>query len=271
MAGSYSYQPTQDKVGLARRVRRFVNGLGRAKACCVCGRRFARFSKYRGGWQAVSAFLRGARWTGSDFDQFWCPFCRSHDRERHLILFFNRLGFWERLRGAAVLHVAPEKQLAFRIAACGPARYVKGDLFPSREGVEKLDVTAIGYGDATFDWVFCNHVLEHIPDDAKALGELFRVLKPGGMAVLQTPFAAALEETLEGQADVATDARRLEVYGQEDHVRLYGRDLFGRIRAAGFELDLKTHAECLPEIDAARYGVNGDEPLFLCVKPKSVV
>ena len=91
----------------------------------------------------------------------------------------------------------------------------------------------------------------------------------GGIAILQTPFASGLEKTLEDPAEIDTDEKRIEFYGQEDHIRLYGRDLFDRIRAAGFALELKKHAECLPDIDAERYGVNPDEPLFLCRKAKA--
>lgn len=265
------YQAKQDKVGFVRGVRRFLNGLGRSRICCVCGHTFFRFSKFRGGWKAFSAYLQNMKWTGSDFDHFWCPFCRSHDRERHLILFFEKLGFFDRFANASILHFAPEKQLSCRIEACQPSRYVKGDLFPSREGVERIDVTDIPYAFSSFDFVLCNHVLEHVPDDVKALRELYRVLKPGGIAILQTPIALGLETTLEDPDEIDTDGKRLEFYGQEDHLRLYGRDLFDRIRAAGFQLELKKHVECLPDIEAERYGVNRDEPLFLCVKPKSVV
>ncbi len=261
------YRAKQEKAGRVRRIRRWVNGLGRSRQCCVCGRSFFRFSAYRGGWKAFSAYLHNVRWTGSDFDHFWCPFCRSHDRERHLFLYGEMLGFWERMRGAAVLHIAPEKHVSRRIEACNPDRYVKGDLVPSREGVERLDVSAIPYAAASFDWVLCNHVLEHVPDDARALSELFRVLKPGGRAILQTPYASGLERTLENPAEINTDAQRLAFYGQEDHVRLYGRDLFDRMREPGFSLELIRHADCLQDTDAARYGVNPDEPLFLCVKP----
>lgn len=260
------YQPTQDNIGFVRKIRRALNGLGKTHACCVCGKTFFRFSKYRGGWKAFSVYLHNVQWTGSDFDHFWCPYCRCHDRERHLILFFEKLGFWDKLAGASVLHLAPEKRLAARIEACRPARYVKGDLVPAREGIEKIDVTGIPYPDAAFDWVFCNHVLEHVPDDAKALSELFRVLKPGGIAILQTPFAAGLEKSLEDPDEINSDEKRIEFYGQEDHVRLYGNDLFDRIKAAGFQLELKTHDDCLPDTDAVRYGVNRNEPLFLCRK-----
>ena len=261
------YQATQNRVSLLRRARRFLNGLGRSRHCCICQRTFLRFSKFRGGWQALSPYLRQARWTGSDFDNFWCPFCRCHDRERHLTLFFERLELWERFEGAAVLHLAPEKHLARRIEECAPERYVKGDLAPSREGVERIDVTALPFADASFDWVICNHVLEHVPDDVRALAEIWRVLRPGGGAILQTPYAAALEASVENP-EIVSAAQRLEFYGQEDHVRLYGRDLFERIRAAGFELELRSHAEWLPHIDAARYGVNQEEPLFWCIKPQ---
>jgi SAM-dependent methyltransferase len=265
------YQATQERVGVIRRMRRFLNGLGRSRMCCVCGRTFFRFSSFRGGWKAFSPYLHNVKWVGSDLNNFWCPFCRCHDRERHLVLFFGKLGIWEKMAGAAVLHLAPEKYLARRIEASRPARYVRGDLVPSREGVQQIDVTDIPYGEASFDWVICNHVLEHVPDDMRALREIWRVLKPGGRAVLQTPFASGMEKSLEDAAEIDTDAKRREFYGQEDHVRLYGRDLFERIRSAGFELELKRHGECLPEVDAARHGVNRDEPLFLCVKPGTAV
>jgi len=261
------YRPTQENVGFLRKVRRALNGLGRSCRCRVCGKSFFRFSKYRGGWQAVSNYLKEVEWTGSDFDRFWCPFCRSHDRERHLFLYFDALGLWDSFRDAAVLHFAPEKHLAARIASCVPALYVKGDLCPSREGVTKMDVTAIPHAEGTFDWVICNHVLEHVPDDSAALRELCRVLKPGGRAVLQTPFAKRLAVTRENEPDVASPAARLEFYGQEDHVRLYGADLFERIRASGLELRMTEHNECLKETDSAACGVNREEPFFLCVKP----
>jgi SAM-dependent methyltransferase len=202
-------------------------------------------------------------WVSSAFDNFWCPYCRSHDRERHMILFLDTLGLWSAFEGATVLHVAPEKQLAFRIASRKPVRYVKGDLSPVRSDIEKLDVTTINYPDSTFDIIICNHVLEHVPDDARALNELRRVLKPNGFAILQTPYAAGLEKTLENQPEVTTPEQCREFYGQEDHIRLYGRDIFDRFCAAGFASEMKKHDDCLKSIDANRYGVNPNEPLFL--------
>ena len=257
------YQPTQDKISPLRKLRRALNALGNTHTCCVCGNSFFRFSKYRGGNKAVSPYLHNISWVSSAFDTFWCPFCRSHDRERHLILFLDALNLWPVFDNATILHIAPEKQLAARITARHPARYVKGDITPARADIEPLDATAIHYPDATFDVIICNHVLEHIPDDALALRELHRVLKPGAPAILQTPYAAGLEKTLENQPEVTTPDQHREFYGQEDHVRLYGRDIFDRICAAGFTSEMKKHTDCLKHTDAPRHGVNPLEPLFL--------
>lgn len=261
-----NYGATQNVPSLGRRLRRFVNGLGRRCYCCICGRHFTRFSKFRGGHAAVSRYLRDLEWISSDFDNFWCPFCRSHDRERHLFLYFDALALWPQFKGKDILHLAPEKYLALKLADQQPASYIKGDLVPSRAGVVPLDVTAIDYGNEHFDWVICNHVLEHVPDDALALREIWRVLRPGGRAILQTPYAAKLERSVEDAVTGDDQSRRL-VYGQEDHVRLYGRDLFERIQAAGFELQIKEHAHLLADLEVARYGVNPAENLVLCVKP----
>jgi len=261
------YQPTQDTISPLRKFRRALNGLGKTHTCCVCGHTFFRFSKYRGGEKAVSPYLHNVAWVSSAFDTFWCPYCRSHDRERHLILYLDALNLWPAFGNASVLHIAPEKQLAFRIASRNPARYIKGDLTPARADIEQLDVTAIRYPDATFDCVICNHVLEHVPDDALALRELWRVLKPGGLAILQTPYANGLDKTLENQPEVTTPEQRREFYGQEDHVRLYGRDIFERITAAGFAPEMKKHPDLLSGTDAHRYGVNPHEPLFRFHRP----
>lgn len=258
-----NYLPTQDNPSFVRRLRRMVNGMSRRRFCALCGHHFYRFSKFRGGVEALSPYLREVEWISSDFDNFWCPYCRSHDRERHLVLYLDALNLWQELKGAAILHIAPEKQLGRRLELCQPSRYVRGDLVPTREGVEKLDVTAINYPDESFDLVICNHVLEHVPDDRRALKELLRVLKPGGRAILQTPYAALLEESVEDPEGRKSSSERLAEFGQEDHIRLYGRDLFTRIREAGFELEVRQHQEVLQEVDAARYGVNQREPLVM--------
>lgn len=261
------YHASQQKLSLLRKLRRTINGLGKRHTCCICGHHFFRFSKFRGGWASYSAYLHEQKWISSDFDLFWCPFCKSHDRERHLFLYFNALHLWGRFHQATVLHLAPEKWLSHKIESLAPSLYIKGDLFPSQQGVKKIDVTRIPYSDNSFDCILCNHVLEHVPNDRRAIRELFRVLRPGGFAILQTPFAAKLKTTRENEPDIlASEQKCIEFYGQEDHVRLYGTDIFDRLQKTGFIIDRKEHQEVLPNINAFRYGVNSQEPLFLCTK-----
>jgi SAM-dependent methyltransferase len=202
---------------------------------------------------------------GSDIDNFFCPSCGAHDRERHLFLYLERLGLMQVFKGAAVLHFAPEKQLAKIIGASGPQHYVKADLFPGDPSIEKIDMLDIPYGAETFDVVLANHVLEHVSDDLKALSELRRVLKRGGTAILQTPFSARLMSTF-FDSGINDDLSRRQLYGEENHMRLYGSDIFERFAAAGLKPDIRTHADTLPDVDSQRYGINPKEPLFLFVK-----
>ncbi len=112
-----------------------------------------------------------------------------------------------------------------------PIDYLSVDL-DSPYAMRHCDITAIPEPDASFDVVICNHVLEHIPDDRKAMRELRRVLKPGGLAVLQHPIHDR-PDTFEDQSIVSPD-ERLRVFGQEDHVRIYGWDFVDRLRDVGF-------------------------------------
>jgi SAM-dependent methyltransferase len=230
------------------------------KYCCVCDSKIGSFFSYRGGKRAP--LMVALETVGSDTKNFGCPRCGCHDRERHLLLYLQALGVSDRFRGATILHFAPERRLSEIIEACAPGRYVKGDLYPASEGVETIDMLAIDYPSETFDIVIANHVLEHVDDDALALSELRRVLKAGGHAILQTPFSDKLQRTFSdpGIDDAAT---RYQAYGQEDHVRLYGRDIFEKIESAGFKSCVATHEETLPDVDPLTFGVNAKEPFFL--------
>jgi SAM-dependent methyltransferase len=217
---------------------------------------------YRGGWRQAPALLRAFQVVGSDLDNYLCPVCGCHDRERHLLFYLRQTRFLDRLRGSAILHFAPEGRLTSFIEMAGPIRYVLADLFPSRPGVERIDLLDIPYAPGTFDFVIANHVLEHVSDDLKALSEVRRVLKPGGHAILQTPYSNLLEHMF-CDPGVKSEADRLQVYGQEDHVRLYGRDIFQRFASVGFISRVAEHAQVLAGFDAARFGVNVNEPFFL--------
>lgn len=254
--------------GPAKAVWRLLARLPRLqrRECVVCGHRLGRFLPYRAGSAGMSPLTRALGVIGSDVDHFECPWCGAHDRERHLVLYLRAKRLLPLPAGLCILHFAPERHLAGILADSGPERYVRGDLFPAAPTVEKIDITAIAYPDATFDLVLANHVLEHVPDDARALAEVWRVLKPGGHAVLQTPYSGRLINSWSDPGIDTDEARRI-AFGQEDHVRLYGRDIFGRIAAAGFESQVALHDELLPQVDPVRYGVNRREPFMLFRKP----
>lgn len=142
---------------------------------------------------------------------------------------------------------------------------MRADLFPATPDIEKVDITAIPYPGDHFDIVICNHVLEHVPNDSLALSEIRRVLKPGGRAILQTPYSSVLHSTW-ADPGIVTEQQRLQFYGQEDHVRLYGIDLFQKIDTSGLSLRRQAHKDKLAEFDAGYYGVNPLEDLILAIK-----
>lgn len=239
------------------------------KFCCVCRNKIGRFLPYKGGWKNAPPLMRALDVIGSDLDNFSCPRCWCHDRERHLILYFEKMELMKKFHQADVLHFAPEKWLSKIIAEYFPARYVKADLYPNAPDVEKVDMLAIQYPDASFDFVIANHVLEHVIDENRALSELCRVLKPGGFAILQTPFSAKLKHTF-SDPGINDDFSRLQAYGQEDHVRLYGSDIMDRFESSGLVSRSQVHEVVLSEIDAQKYGVNKSEPFLLFEKaPKA--
>jgi SAM-dependent methyltransferase len=170
------------------------------------------------------------------------------------------------MQGKSVLHFAPEKRLGRRIAATALSRYVPCDLYPRSPDVQRVDMLNMTFEEKTFDLVIANHVLEHVDDDLKALAEIYRVLKPGAYAILQTPYSAKLHQTWEDRG-IDTDAARLQAYGQADHVRLFGRDIFDRFASSGLISCVRQHNDALPSIDATVLGINPREPLFLFRRP----
>lgn len=240
--------------------------VGAGCLCCICRRRVRRFLPYRGFWSGKPPVLADAGVVGSDIENFECPACGCHDRERHLFLYLQASGLLDRMNGARLLHVAPEMHLQRVIGQTAPREYVLGDLYPTRAEVRRVDLMDIDCPDASFDLVIANHVLEHVGDDGRALREILRVLRPGGQAILQTPYASRLPCKFE-DASITSEGARLQAYGQEDHCRLYGADFPDFIVAFGFVAMTATHADLLPDVDPGRMGVNAQEPFLLFGKP----
>lgn len=230
--------------------------------CIVCERSVNRFLPYKGGGANTSALMKELQIIGSDVDHFECPSCGSTDRERHLIFFLTRLDLFDRMLGARVLHMAPERNLSDRIRKARPLEYVLGDLFPQSPEVRQLDLQKLPFEGECFDFVVANHVLEHVGNDELALMEIVRVLKKGGFAILQTPYSDVLENRFE-DAGIRSERARLHAYGQEDHVRLYGKNWVSDFERAGLSSRVKMHQSLLPDVDAKKFGVNKDEPFML--------
>ena len=190
---------------------------GRRVRCPACGGRFRRFADFRG--------RAGAQ----------CPRCGALERHRALalLLFDQRPS----LLTGAVLHLAPEAAIERRLRAVDGIEYATADL--ERTDVDiRLDVTHMPLRDASWDLVLCSHVLEHVADDAAAIAELARVLRPGGTLLVMVPEVPGIDETVEDPSAV-TPEQRLERYGQADHVRIYApEDLTRRLEAGGLAVEV---------------------------------
>jgi len=193
-----------------------------------------------------------------------CPRCQSYDRERLEYLFLKKRTdlFARKIK---LLHFAPEENLQKVLSTQPNIDYLTADLM-APDVMVKVDVTAISYPDDTFDAVICNHVLEHVPDDRRAMAELYRVLKPGGWAYLQVPMSLSLAETYEDPS-ITTPQGRQQAFGQADHVRIYARDYKDRLEGAGFLVTVHSFARELRESSVRRYALLKDEDVYLCTKP----
>jgi SAM-dependent methyltransferase len=194
-----------------------------------------------------------------------CPVCYSTDRERLLYLYLLKKTnlFSEK---AKVLHVAPEGGLSRIIKAYSNIDYLTADISANNVMV-KMDITTINYPAETFDVIICNHVLEHIIDDGKAMGELYRVLKPGGWGILQVPISLSLEKTYE-DFSVTNPSEREITFGQSDHVRIYGMDYVDRLKKSGFDVNIFNWQKD-PELCESnnKYGFLQSESVFVINKP----
>lgn len=235
------------------------------RECCICHRRMQRFLPYGGGPSAAPPLMTALRVIGSDLDQHECPWCGSHDRERHLVLYLQAAGLFDKVEGSNILHVAPEKYLREELNRRRPAFYFLGDLFPTSPEVSKIDVQSLTFQANKFDFVIANHVLEHVTDFCQALSELVRVTRPGGHLILQTPFSNVLTSTFEDKG-IDSEAGRLQAYGQSDHSRLLGRNWCAVFEAHGLRSAVGSHQQLLPTINADRWGVNPEEPFMHFLK-----
>ncbi len=192
-----------------------------------------------------------------------CPHCYSSDRERLIYLYLKKINslFYESLK---ILHVAPERNLQRALMAYPNIDYLSADL-NSQLAMVKMDITNIKYDDNSFDVIICNHTLEHITDDRKAMSELYRVLKPGGWAISQVPISLSLNKTYEDPT-TTTPEEREKMFGQRDHVRIYAKDYKDRLERVGFSVEVYSPVREFGESAINKYALLTDENIYIYVQ-----
>lgn len=168
----------------------------------------------------------------------------------------------------SLLDIAPHSSLLRIFSALPDLEYLSADL-RSELAMIKADICALPFESDRFDVVICMHVLEHVPDDRQGMREVYRVLKPGGWAILQVPIAYHQPTTIEDPT-IESPQERERLFGQHDHVRVYGRDYRDRLEGTGFDVELVPYPEELGPGVAERYGLKSKDDRFtwVCTKPR---
>ena len=214
----------------------------------IDGKSFKRFLPYGYGEQRPNALS---------------PSTLSLERHRLLWLYLqNETEFFR--KPLKVLHMAPEQCFLSVFKKMKNLDYTTADLYSPIVDV-KADILDLPFEDNLFDVVFCNHVLEHIEDDARAMNELFRVMKPGGLGIFQVPQDIRREHTYE-DFTITSPEEKAKHFGQYDHVRIYGKDYFDRLRKAGFTVEELDYSANLSQDAVNRYCLTKGEILPVCRK-----
>jgi len=233
---------------LFRRFSQFTNR-GNAVECPVCNSHYSKFLSY-----GYSIVRKNAL----------CPKCLSLERHRLIWLYLkNKTKFFE--QQMKVLHIAPEQSFEERFKNMPNLEYITADL-ESPLADYKCDVQAMPFAENEFDVVFCNHVLEHVDDDAKAMSEILRVMKPGAFAILLVPIDFSRKETYEDPT-ITSPQDRKKHFLQYDHKRLYGLDYIDRLKKAGFIIDEKNYLDEIDEELRKRYALQKKEFMYGYKKP----
>lgn len=212
------------------------------------------------------------RWKGKEFLPFGviprknakCPNCGSLERHRLAYLYFKKIIPPD--KNFKMLHFAPERCLRDFFKSYKNIDYLSADLNPGL-AMKEEDMMSLSFKDNFFDIIFCSHVLEHVIDDAKAMKELFRVLKPGGFALIQVPVDRNRDKTYEDFSIISPEGR-LKAFNQSDHVRIYGKDYKNKLEAAGFKVKI---VRFINQKLAKKFSLSLTEELCVCSKPQKKV
>lgn len=220
---------------------------GKSHECPICESQFRKFMPY--GIETRSNVL--------------CPKCLSLERHRLIWLYLKKETdfFTKQIK---FLHVAPEQCFHTRFRNAENIEYVTADLESPLADLH-FDLHKIPLEDDSFDFFMCNHVLEHVEDDYMVMKEIKRILKPGGVAILQVPQDYSLDVTYE-DSTITDPLEREKHFLQKDHVRLYGLDYPNRLRSVGFEVEEISYPNQLGEELSELYRLPVDEILYLARK-----
>lgn len=188
-----------------------------------------------------------------------------------MYLYLAKLGFFNSTSQIKLLHFAPEQALYQIFSNMAHIEYYPCDISPKRfkyakpVPIQKVDITAIPFENDTFDLIICNHVLEHIPDDKKAMDELYRVMKKGGYGYFQVPIDYNRDKTYE-DFSLNKKWQRKIAFGQHDHVRQYAKDYKDRLAEHGFMVHVDDFIKCFSEEERFRLGLDAEELIYFCEK-----
>ena len=193
------------------------------------------------------------------------PSTLSLERHRLMWLFLkDETDFFTSQKKLKVLHIAPEQCFLDIFRNQKNLEYITSDLESPIADV-KADICDLPFNDDSFDVVFCNHVLEHITDDTKAMQELYRVMKKDGFGIFQIPQDLSREKTFEDNS-ITDKKQRAEIFGQYDHVRVYGRDYFNKLRSIGFNVNEVDYTKKIAPEKLERFCLMKNEILPVCYK-----
>lgn len=200
-----------------------------------------------------------------------CTNCGSMKRHRLLYTYLSEETdlFREKKEKIRLLHFAPEKAFYDIFSKRSDIEYFPSDLSPEiyrfhrKTKIHQVDITDISFENETFDVILCNHVLEHILEDHKAMKELYRVMKRTGWGIFQVPIDFNREKTYEDSSKT-TPEERYAAFGQIDHVRWYGKDYPQRLKSAGFEVRDIRYTNKFTEEEKFRFGFPEKESIYFC-------
>lgn len=187
-----------------------------------------------------------------------CPRCGSLPRQRRLWEIVQKKFLANSNPDFSILHFSPSRMLSEKIRQLAGSSYLTSS-FDQGEGTGRhFDITGIDAEDDSFDLIICYHVLEHIKEDVRAIKELYRICRPYGTLLVQTPLKQG--DIYENDAILTPGERKLH-FGQTDHVRIYSEgDLSHRLRSSGWKVEVAVYSS------DPKKGLKEGETVFFCTK-----